>query len=245
MTQQYLSFSDLPGLDSSPDAVRSKFQKIYGKKPDGIALNNETYYNAVNPPITQQYSHYCYKTLGKYEFSEMSSEPPQDAIVGSNTAYNKGDTEAEIALTVNGAWTEETSYSSSITTGMTFTEEFTIEGVFKMGMSFSVSATVGQSKTSSVQKGASSTVTIKVPPRSKVTVQMVATMKKEKMGFKVPISVSGMFGANFPDRVNGHYFWFNSASEILPKTSGAISGVIEGTAAFDVQTEIGKATPIS
>ena len=64
------------------------------------------------------------------------------------------------------------------------------------------------------------------------------------MDFKAPIDVSGMFGANFPDRVRGHYFWFLSASEILPKTSGEISGTIEGTAAFDVHTDIGAAKPI-
>lgn len=244
MNQQYLVFSDLPGLDSSPDAVRSRFQEIYNKRPDGIALNDETYYSAVIPPITQQYSHYCFKTLGDVQFGESSSEPPAQAIVGSNTGRNEGDSEAEIGLIVNGVWNEETGYSSSITAGLTYSAEFGIEGVFKMGSSFSVSVTAGQSKSSSVQRGASATVTVKVPPRSKVTVQMVATMKKEKLSFQVPISVSGMFGANFPDRVQGHYFWFNSASEILPKTSGVISGIIEGTAAFDVQTIIGKPTPL-
>lgn len=244
MIQEYLSFSDLAGLDSSPNAVRSKFTDHFGKKPDGIALNNETYYAAVKPPITQQYSHYCYKRLGPYQFTGDSSEPPQQAVVGTNTAINHGDQEAEISLTVEGAWKDTTGWSSSVTTGMTFSEEFTIEGVFKMGMSFSVSATAGKSGSSSVSKSSSATVTVKVPPKSKVTVQMVATMKKEKMDFKVPIDVAGMFGANFPDRVQGHYFWFLSASEVLPKTSGEISGTIEGTAAFDVNTEIGKTEPI-
>ncbi|MDY6857355.1 MAG: hypothetical protein SWO11_22155 [Thermodesulfobacteriota bacterium] len=157
---------------------------------------------------------------------------------------NNGDQEAEISLSVQGAWTDTTGWSSSVTTGMTFSEEFTIEGVFKMGMSFSVSATAGKSGSSSVSKSSSATVTVKVLPKSKVTIQMVATMKKEKMDFKVPIDVSGMFGANFPDRVQGHYFWFLSASELLPKTSGEISGTIEGTAAFDVHTEIGKTESI-
>lgn len=244
MIKQYLAFSDLSGLGSSPDAVRSKFKDHFGEKPDGIALNNETYFNAVTPPITQQYSHYCYKTLGDYHFTQDSSEPPQQAVVGSDTAINHSDQEAEISLTVQGAWNDQTGWSSSVTTGMTFSEEFTLEGVFKMGMEFSVSATAGKSGSSSVSKSSSATVTVKVPPKSKITVQMVATMKKEKMDFKVPIHVSGMFGANFPDRVKGHYFQFLSAGELLPKTSGEISGTIRGTAAFDVHTQIGLAEPI-
>lgn len=244
MIQEYLSFSDLSGLDSSPDAVRAKFQDHFGKKPDGIALNKETYYDAVKPPITEQYSHYCYKTLGEYQFTEDSSEPPQQAIVGSNTAKNEGDTEAEIQLTVAGAWAETTGWSASVTTGMSFSEEFTIEGMFKMGTSFSVSVTAGKSGSETVSKSSSATVTVKIPPKSQVKVEMVATMKKERMDFKAPIAVSGMFGANFPDRVQDAYFWFLSASEILPKTSGEITGTIEGTAAFDVNTHIGQATPI-
>jgi len=113
-----------------------------------------------------------------------------------------------------------------------------------MGMSFSVSVTAGKSDSSSVSKSSLATVTVKVPPKSQVEVRMVAMMKKEKMDFKSPIFVSGMFGANFPDRVQGHYFWFRSAPEILPKTSGEISGTIEGTAAFEVYTEIDPATSI-
>ncbi len=244
MTQEYLQFSDLSALDSSPDAVRTAFKNQFNKTPDGIALNTETYYNAVKPPITEQYSHYCYKVLGPYDFTTDTSEPPQQAVVGSNTAVNNGDTEAEISLTVQGAWTDTTAWSSSITTGMTFSQELTIEGVFKMGMSFSVSATVGQSGSSSVQKSSAATVSVKVPPHSQVTVEMVATMQSETMGFNAPINVSGMFGANFPDRVDGHYFWFLSASQVLPKTSGQITGSIKGTSAFNVHTTIGQATPV-
>ena len=245
MAQEYLTFSDLQGLKSSPDAVREAFHRQFGKQPDGIALNDSTYYKAVQPPITQQYGHYCYKNVSDYYFGTSQADPPHDAIVGSNTAVNHGDTEAETTLTVTGAWTEETGWSSSVTTGLTYSEEFTLEGVFKMGMSFSVAVTAGKSGSSSVSKSASASVTVKVPPRSQVIVNMVATMKKERMPFQAPISVTGMFGANFPDRVNGHYFWFSDVAGLVPTTHGEITGVVEGTAAFDVHTDIGPATPIS
>ena len=73
---------------------------------------------------------------------------------------------------------------------------------------------------------------------------MVATMKTEKMDFSAPITVSGMLGANFPDRVQDHYFWFNDVASLVPKTSGVLTGTIQGTAAFDVQTKISPAEPI-
>ncbi|MGK6354590.1 hypothetical protein ACMGDH_05110 [Sphingomonas sp. DT-207] len=243
-TQEYLVWSDLQALDSSPSAVRDKFKSIYNKNPDGIALNDTTYYDAVNPPITQQYGHFCYKTLGEITYTEDGQEADQ-AIVGSNTAYNHGDQPASISLTVNGGWSESTGWSTSLTEGMTFSESVTLEGVFQMGMQFNVSATVGQTGSNTVNKGASATVTVTVPPNSQVKVDMVATMKTEKMKFSAPIQVAGMFGANFPDRVNGHYFWFADAGSILPKTSGTLNGKIKGTAAFDVQTHINPAVPIT
>lgn len=244
MPQEYLSWGDLQALNSSPSAVRDKFNSIYGENPDGIALNDSGYFNAVSPPITQQYGHYCYKTLGQITYSEGNQSSDPSAVVGSNTAYNNSDQPATISLTVSGAWTETTGWSSSITTGMTFSEEVTLEGVFKMGMSFSVSATVGQSGSSSVNKGSSATVSVTVPPKSKIQVDMVATMKTESMDFSGPIQVSGLMGANFPDRVQGHYFWFQDVGSLCPQTSGTLSGSITGTAAFDVQTNIQPAQPI-
>ena len=64
------------------------------------------------------------------------------------------------------------------------------------------------------------------------------------MSYEAPIEAQGMFGANFPKRVNNHYFWFRSADNILPKTSGQMKGVIEKTAALNTQTEVYPSEPI-
>jgi hypothetical protein len=244
-TQQALSFNDLPALNSSPAAVRQKFNDLYKKNPDGISVNNETYFGAVTPAITEQYGHPCYKTLGEFNYVEAASKPPSDAIVGSNYATNDSDEEATITVTVEGAWSQTQSWSSETTTGLSFTEEFTIEGVFKIGTTFNVSTTVGQSKSTTVSKTASASVSVSVPPRSRKQITMVATMQQETLNFTAPISVQGMFGANFPDRVNGHYFWFNDAAQLLPTTSGQIKGSISNTSALHVQTTVGNAEPVS
>lgn len=242
--QELLTFDDLQGLDSSPEDVRGKFRDRFGSQPDGICVNDEGRFDFVSPTITHDYGDPSYKTLGKYEFTKYSDSPPITAVIGSNTALNYGDTNATIQLTVGGSWSQTTSVSSSITSGMKFSEEFGIEGIFKFGMEFSVSVTAGKSSSNSETRQTSSTVSVNVPPRSKVEVQMVATEKKETIEFKVPIDVTGTFGANFPDPVQGHYFWFLDCSQALPKLSGEITGEITGTDSMDFHTEIGKAEPL-
>jgi len=242
---ELMNFKDLKGVGSSPHDVSGKFDDKYGKSPDGICVNNEGYYDYYTPIITESYGHPCYKKLGQYEFQrESATTDVHKAVIGSNTAVNHGDAKASIQLTVNGSWSESTGYSSSITTGMSFSTEFGVEGVFKMGAEFSLSVTAGKSSSSSVSRSSTASVTVEVPPRSKVKVNMVALMKKEKLGFKVPIEVQGMFGANFPDKVHDHYFWFMDARDALPTTTGEISGIIEGTRSFNVNTEIGKAESV-
>ncbi|XP_033098208.1 hydralysin-like [Anneissia japonica] len=243
-TKEYLSFDDLNALDSSPVQVKDSFKKMYRTDPDGIALNKETYFKAVKPAITEQYGHYAYKTAGQYQFTSGSVTEKGDAIVGSSTVRNESDTMSSMTVNVQGEWNDTTSYSTSSTTGLTFSNEITIEGFFKTGTEFSFSVTSEKSESKSVRKTSSTSVTVDVPPRSKVTVTMTGILTIEKMEFKVPIDVSGMFGANFPKRVKDHYFWFRDVHSVLPKTSGEISGVIENTNVLKVDTVITKAVPI-
>lgn len=243
--QEKLSFSDLPSLNSSPESVRKAFKDTFGVNPDGISVNSETYFNAVKPAITEQYGHPCYKTLGEFSYTKGNSVPPSSVIVGSNVAVNHGDEEATMTLEVQGSWQNEQTWSSESTTGLTLSSKFTIEGFFESGIEFSVSTTTGESKTESESKTAVARIEVTVPPRSKKKVVMVGTLKKESVNYRAPISVNGMFGANFPKKVQDHYFWFLDASRVLNKTSGEITGTIKNASVFDVHTEIGKTEPLT
>ncbi|MED4011636.1 hypothetical protein P4606_13225 [Priestia aryabhattai] len=64
------------------------------------------------------------------------------------------------------------------------------------------------------------------------------------MNFQAPLSVQGSFGANFPRKVEDHYFWFLVADNVLNSTTGTLTGKIKNTAVFDVQTEVGAAEPL-
>ena len=242
--QEALSFNDLPALKSSPDSVRSYFAKVYGETPDGICLNSETYFNAVTPAITKTYGHPCYKTLGDFTYTQQGSTPPQQLILGTNYAINNSKETAQITITVQGEWSNTQTWSSESTTGLSFSETFTLEGVFESGTSFNVSTTSGKSSSASTTQTASSTVTVEVPPMCKKLVSMVAQMSIETVSFSAPIAVQGFFGANFPDRVQDHYFWFASADHCLNRTSGTITGTITNANTFNVQTEIGPSQPL-
>lgn len=237
--QEYLLFKDLPALNSNPDQIRSRFENIFHAKPDGIALNHETYYNAVKPPITEQYGRYCYKKVGEMTLiPRPGSSSEKVMIVGTDYIENNSKFTTTQASTVKGTWAESVSHTTSSTVGLTFGQKITFEGIFEMGMEFSASVTTEETVTERQEQEKSSTVTVTLPPYSAAKVSMQATMREETMDFTAPITISGYFGANFPSKVDGHYFWFESANNLLPMTSGTLTGRITGVKAFDVHTVV-------
>jgi hypothetical protein len=242
--KEYLRFSDLDALGSSPAAVRAAFNKIFGAEPDGIALNDETYFAAVRPPITQQYGHFCYKDMGVIQYTRGPTEDHGQTVITTNFAVNRSDQSATIGVSLAGNVSSTTTVSSSVTQGMSFNAGITLEGVFELGMSYNMSVKAGQSSSQQTSSTQTASVEVSVPPRSMKRVEMVGRMKRQTVYFNAPIDVSGVFGANFPDPVNGHYFWFYPTGALLPRTSGEVTGTIHNVSTFDIQTEIGPAEPL-
>ncbi len=243
LVQELLSFNDLVSLNSSPNSVRQKFTDHFGKTPDGICVNDEVYYDSVTPAITQQYGHPCYKVLGDFTYT-VSEDSPSEAIIGTNSTFNNSDSEVTISLSVDGYWSDSTTWDTSTTIGITKSAHATVL-IFSGGYDLNVSMTLGKSESVSKSMSCSSSVILNVPPRHKQTARMIGTLKKAKVRFTAPINVQGMFGANFPDRVQGHYFWFLDSSLVLGKTSGIAEGEITCSMVFDTKVEVDKPEPLT
>jgi len=240
-----LKLSDLSALGSTTDKVRKAFQDLFDNvQPDGICVNKEVAFNAVQPAITEQYGHPCHKLCGPATFERIPAPRPDETILGSQFAVNESDREATITLTVSGSWERSTTWSFSGTVGLTLSASVTIKQVFEIGGEVSVSVTAGVSGTQTESRSVSTAVTVTLPARSKQRVSIVAQMQKEAVQFTIPVRVAGMFGANFPHRVQGHYFWFLDASAALPRTTGDWVGRLDNVSAFNVHARIGPIEPI-
>ena len=117
--RELLKFSDLSALGSSPSAIREGFKREYGINPDGISLNHETYYGAMHPAITEQYSRYCYKEHGSVRYTSVGSKD-KTVIVGHDSVENRTGQEVSAVSTVTEQWTESVSRTTSSSIGRTF-----------------------------------------------------------------------------------------------------------------------------
>ncbi|HAS46316.1 MAG TPA: hypothetical protein DCS93_37895 [Microscillaceae bacterium] len=253
MIKEYLTFGDLEGLNSSPASIRSKIASLFSNvTPDGIALNKETYFHAVHPPITEQYNHYCYKTLGTPSFTAGADQGDQNKILATKILDNRGDTAITTTVSFEETITETIGWETSISTGLTFSTSFDVK-IFSIGIEANINVTVGKSGSKTKERKISESVNITIPPKSRVKVTLEGTSGTKVLHMKVPIRVSGHFGANFPhpvaatggDSSDTHYFWFPSASSVLAKTSGEITGTIKDASVFQTHTVVHTPEPIS
>mmetsp|Transcript_94754 Transcript_94754/g.116054 ORF Transcript_94754/g.116054 Transcript_94754/m.116054 type:complete len:103 (+) Transcript_94754:516-824(+) len=101
-------------------------------------------------------------------------------------------------------------------------------------MDINMSTTIDDSKTTSITQTSKQIVTVKVPPKSKITVELIGQFSKETINFEIPIICHGYIGANFGRRINGHYYWFQNISTL---TNGIVSA--------EFTASIGKVLPIN
>jgi len=245
VTKELLAFSDLAALNSSAEAVGKRFQQAYLMAPNGIAVNSETAGKSpVQPAITQAYSHPCYKMIGAIEY-KPGTVTNHTRVVGSTWAINEGTSPVSVTVSVTGGWSETTEWTSSASISLGLNASLTIQGVFSSGVSFNVTTSIGKSDSNQTKEDVTSSVTLNLQPKTKVPVFLVATMEQEEVTFSAPIAVEGMFGANFPNKVNGHYYWFMSADQALPVTSGVVTGRIADTHSMKTEVKVGEAVPIA
>lgn len=241
--RELLRWSDLVDLGSSPEKVMQYFEKEYGKKPDGVAVNDQGYAGSVNPPITQRYGRPAYKNMGTPIYVKGAvSDKTVDIVV--DEVINTQDREVELAVKLGGSWKDEASVSWSTTSGLTMTASVSFADVFSIGSEVSLQTTIGESKTMSQTRSKETTVKATVPPRSKVVVKMVGEVSSQDLFFTVPMEASGYFGANFGRRVKDHFFWFAPVSKVLPRTTGEAKGKLRGQRVVKTRAVVGRPTSL-
>lgn len=245
-----MQMSDLQGFDTSQDDVLNGLDEQFGAEPDGFCINSETspngYHYSDGTTICQYYGWWCNKTSGTISYQQAGVTTGASVVIGSSEAVNNTDADVTQDVTVSGTQTSETSYSSSITTGLTWNESFTLKGKFTSGISYDVTTTVGESNSQSSSWEVSDSITVTVPPQSSVVVNMVGAMQNDTVNYSMPIELADdcSFGANFPNQVNGHYFWATSGASLLNQTSGTVTGQIQNATQVDIQLQVEKAQPL-
>ncbi len=242
--KEKLSFSDLQSIGSSPAAIKAAFNKVLGKEPDGICFNSETYFDAVKPAITEQYGYLCYKEVGTPSYTSLGTQPGGDVVIGSTTAINESDAPANISVEVSGSWNQVTSWNVNQSVGLSFNTAFSFTPLFSIGGSVSYTTSIDQGGSKSSEYSVKYSVSVEVPARSKKDITVMAKTTKESMGYELPIVIEGDFGANYGKKVDGHYFWFLSAGEVLPFTTGIQKGTIDNVTRSDAYAIISPAVSL-
>lgn len=236
--KELLRFEDLRALGSSTHMVRDWFYKTYGAKA-GISLNYGGVFGAVKPPTTVQYGRWCYKTIGPVKYVGRASNPRSQLILlKRSTIVNNTPQPVRKTIRIDASWEQSISHTTSNTLGLEFSSGVTVAGLFSYNLGFNFQTTTSESKINKRTQSSSQSVTITVPPRSKRTVYLRGTRRIEDARYQAPITVSGWFGANFGKRIRGHYFWFASASRVLPKTTGIVNIIVKGITVVNIHTTV-------
>lgn len=210
-----LSFGQLNSLGFNEYRLRDRFKDIYGKHPDGIAINSENRFSGINPTITDQYSHFAYIHTATPTITILNENTEHTEIVYDHIFYNysnQTDTHTIVrsynrGTSTNWSVTESIDVSIGGKVGIPLLTEGSIE------ISVGVSTTQGGSQSNTVTDQIRSTITI--PPYSKRRILMIEQSSYAKVKYDIPVYTSGYIGANFRRRVNGHYFWFNDINALI------------------------------
>lgn len=250
MAAEPLLFSDLQGLGSSVDSVTKKIEKKFNATPDGFCINDNgtsgAYLYENGTTVCTNYGWWCNKTAGEVTYQDGGTNKGSSTVLGTQIVENASDEEVTQTVTVTGVKTSSTTISSSITTGLELKASFTVTGVFETGVGFNMSTTVGNSQEDSNQWRVGETVTVKVPPNSKVELEIAGTIATSTVGFSFPVELTEgcYFGANFPHRVNDHYFLHVKGKDVLKHTHGTVTGTLTNVTQIDIKAKVSEATPL-
>lgn len=228
------NWDDMIACGMHKSAVEGAYQKHFDTKPDEVHLNDD---------FCKTHGWLSYNQVGKVMYYDVK-EVPKNKIAAERLLTNNSDTRYTHTVTMsttelNSATTtvknsSEISIGSSITVGA---PELGIESSFSQ--SFTITNQRGSESTQSTSITISDTVQVTVPPHSKVKVSLVINWDERQEEFEIPVSIQqwGLTAAQFPHRVEGHYYWALSHNSFFqPPFSSKLTGSL--TAAYNTSGQV-------
>jgi hypothetical protein len=226
----------------------SKIRSIYamGGRIPGVTINAWKSSGAFGKfNLADEYGWYAYVQTGKAQISMKYLDADDGYEITKFTVYNYGDM-------VDNAWRSFTyttsttaTWSASITSGVTVKGSVGVPEVASVGVEVKVEATVGVSESKTVSKSHEYRYVAQLPPRTQRTIYLCQKKRKSKVGYKIPVMITGNVALNFDKKVYGHYFWSSPASLLHQGKSEAQLGSIDYKTVYDIQIYGDRPKPIT
>lgn len=188
-----------------------------GIRPEGICINDFKTVSSYNGfLLSDRYGWYTYIKTEEPKILKQTIDTLWDNELASTWAINTSYTQADRA-NLNYTFTKsETAYwenmgSLAVCVGGEVGIPFVAKG--KVDITLGYTHVEGRSKTTSESFGY--TYWVELPIRTKR--QIIIKKKKivKTLECEIPVSISGLAGANYSRRVDGHYFWGLPANILL------------------------------
>lgn len=230
--QVLTSWKDFESVFVTKDLVKDAYKQHFDNvTPDDVHLNDDFCF---------RYMWLSYNYLGDIHNYNVSTKPVAN-IEAERVLTNDTDKPYKHTVTLSVTRTKSAevwvTQSSSITVSASVTlgsEELGIQAEFST--SFQLSNEVGSKDSTSTSVTVSDTIDVDVPAHSKITVALQVSWTSRNQKWEIPVTIdsNGRTGAQFPKRVQGHYYWSMVNSALTDRSlESKLSGQLE--ASYDIK----------
>ena len=205
-SQVLTSWNDMIAANMPKASVENAYEAEFGTKPDEVHLNNE---------FCMNYGWLSYNNLGDLTYYNVEIRPRSNVEserILTNDTDDPYTHEVTLSTTVSNSATTTVTNASEISTSTTISVGSDALGIgADFTQAFSFSNEVGSSSTQETSVTISDTVTVTVPPHSRIRVYLQIEWESRVQDWDIPVEIDprGLTGAQFPKPVGdgGHYHW--------------------------------------
>lgn len=219
-------------LNLGANTIRNLFSKN-GVTPDGVSINDTgigSYKNLAN-----DYGWFAYIKTGKPKLTINYLDKDDGYIYKSFNVTNNSNLTDNFSRSFSYTVSTTSSWNVSSTLGIAMEGEIGVPFVSKGKVSLSLAVTAGGGGEDTTEHSDTYFYAGNLPPNSRRTIIVRQKKRVSKAQYEIPVVFEGYVGLNFPKRVNGHYFWSNSASKLQQGKPKAQLGTISINEVLDIE----------